>query len=63
VKLLDQISKYIKVDAVTEEFFHTETQSKTFAKGELLSHQNTYNRNVYYMEYGLAEMCITWRKA
>lgn len=54
VKLLDQISKYIQLDPITEEFFHTETQTKTFAKGEPLSHQNTYNRNVYYMENGLA---------
>ena len=56
VKLLEQISKYIKLDSLTEDFFHTETQTKTFAKGELLSHQNTYNRNVYYMENGLARM-------
>ena len=54
MKLLDQISKYIKLDSITEEFFHTETQTTTFQKGDLLSHQNTHNRNVYYMEEGLA---------
>ena len=54
MKLLDQISKYIQLDPITEDFFRTETQTKTFAKGELLSHQNTHNRNVYYMEQGLA---------
>ncbi len=54
MELLDQISKYIKLDALTEDFFRNETQTKTYAKGELLSQQNTYNRNVYYMEEGLA---------
>ena len=54
LELLDQISKYIKLDALTEDFFRNETQTKTYAKGELLSQQNTYNRNVYYMEEGLA---------
>ncbi|MBB5332382.1 Crp/Fnr family transcriptional regulator [Chryseobacterium koreense] len=54
MKLLDQISKYIKPDALTEDFFRYQTQTQTFAKGELLSQQNTYNRNVYYMENGLA---------
>lgn len=54
MKLLEQISKYIKLDALTEEFFRNETQTLTFPKGEILSHQNSYNRNVYYMEQGLA---------
>lgn len=54
MKLVDQISKYIKPDALTEDFFRNQTQTQTFAKGELLSQQNTYNRNVYYMESGLA---------
>jgi CRP-like cAMP-binding protein len=54
LKLLEQISKYIKTDEDTERFFQTETQTKTFPKGELLNHQNTYNRNVYFMEKGLA---------
>lgn len=54
LKLVDQISKYIKPDALTEDFFRNQTQTQTFAKGELLSQQNTYNRNVYYMESGLA---------
>ena len=56
MKLLEQISKYIKLDTLTEDFFRTETQTKTFPKGEVLSHQNTYNRNVYFMEEGLARM-------
>ncbi len=56
LKLLEQISKYIKTDTETENFFRTETQTKTFAKGEILSHQNTFNRNVYFMEEGLARM-------
>lgn len=54
MKLLEQISKYIKLDPITEDFFRNETQTKTFPKGELLSHQNSYNRNVYYMEEGLS---------
>lgn len=54
MKLLDQISKYIQIDSETALFFQTETQTKTFAKGELLSQQNTHNRNVYFMEEGLA---------
>ncbi len=56
MKLLEQISKYIKLDALTEDFFRNETQTKIFPKGELLSHQNSFNRNVYYMEEGLARM-------
>lgn len=56
MKLLDQISKYIKIDALTEDFFYNETQTETFAKGEMLSHQSTYNQNVYFMEDGLARM-------
>ncbi|MGV8914418.1 MAG: Crp/Fnr family transcriptional regulator [Kaistella sp.] len=56
MNLLDQISKYIKTDADTEHFFRTETETKTFEKGEILSHQNTFNRNVYFMEVGLARM-------
>ena len=56
MKLLDQISKYIKIDSETEDFFWKETQTKTVAKGAMLSHQNTYNRNVYFMEEGLARM-------
>ena len=36
MELLDQISKYIKLDALTEDFFRNETQTKTYAKGELL---------------------------
>lgn len=54
MKLLEQISKYIKIDAETSLFFETQTQSKTFKKGEILSQQNTHNRNVYFMEDGLA---------
>ena len=54
MKLLEQISKHIKLDPVTEDFFRTETQTQTFPKGELLSHQNSNNRNVYFMEEGLA---------
>ncbi|MFC6266873.1 Crp/Fnr family transcriptional regulator [Frigoriflavimonas asaccharolytica] len=54
MKLLEKISKYSIIDEVTEDFFRNETQTKTFQKGELLSQQNTYNRNVYYMEKGLA---------
>lgn len=56
VKILQEISKYIKTDADTEHFLRNETQTKTFAKGELLSHQDSYNRNVYFMENGLARM-------
>ena len=53
MKLLDQISKYIQPDALTEYFLRTQTQTTVYAKGELLSRQNTYNRNVYYIEKGL----------
>lgn len=56
MKLLDQISKYIKIDEETKNFYLTETKTQTFSKGEILSHQNTYNRNVYFMEAGLARM-------
>ena len=54
--LLDQITKYIKIDDETENFIRTQTYTKTFPKGEMLSRQDTYNRNVYFMEDGLARM-------
>ena len=54
MKLLEQLSKYIKTDSETENFFRNETETKVFAKGELLSKQNTFNRTVFFMEEGLA---------
>ena len=54
MKLLEQLSKYIKTDSETENFFRNETETKVFAKGEMLSKQNTFNRTVFFMEEGLA---------
>lgn len=54
VNLLKSLSQYIKTDEETESFFLNETETRIFAKGEMLSKHRTFNRTVFFMEEGLA---------
>ena len=50
MKILQEIQKHIKVDAEIEKFFYEMCETQTFEKGKLLSEQNHYNRNIYFVE-------------
>lgn len=56
MKILQELEKYLKIDAEIEKFFHEECETISFEKGKLLSQQNQYNRNIYFVEEGLLRM-------
>lgn len=56
MKLLDELSKRIKIDAEIELFFKEESFTKKYAKGKVLVRQDELNRKVFFMEKGLARM-------
>lgn len=54
--LLELISQHLKIDEHIEHFFREETETKTYSKGEILTHQNSYSQKVFFMEKGLARV-------
>ena len=56
MKILQEVEKHIKVDAEIERFFYEECETRTIEKGKLLSEQNHYNRNIYFVEEGMLRM-------
>ena len=52
--LLDQLKKYIHVDADIEKFFREECEEVHYKKNELISRQDQYNRKVFFIEEGMA---------
>lgn len=53
MKIIDILSKNIKIDGTINQFLTEDFQTKSFKKGELISEQDQYNRNVYFIENGL----------
>lgn len=56
MKILQELEKYVKIDAEIEKFFYEECENHTFGKGKLLSEQNHYNRNIFFVDEGLLRM-------
>ena len=56
MRILQEVEKHIKVDAEIERFFYEECETRTIEKGKLLSEQNHYNRNIYFVEEGMLRM-------
>ena len=56
MKLLETLSKRIRIDKEISDFFEREACTTTFKKGEMLSQQNGFSQNVYFMDSGLARM-------
>ena len=56
MRILQEVEKHIKVDAEIERFFYEECETQTIEKGKLLSEQNHYNRNIYFVEEGMLRM-------
>ena len=56
MKILQEVEKHIKIDAEIERFFYEECETRTIEKGKLLSEQNHYNRNIYFVEEGMLRM-------
>lgn len=53
MRILQEIEKHIKIDAGIEKFFYEECETNVFEKGKILSKQNKYNRNIYFVDEGL----------
>ena len=53
MKILQEVEKHVKIDAEIEKFFYEECNTYTFEKGKLISEQNHYNRNIYFVEEGM----------
>ena len=53
MKILQEVEKHVKIDAEIEKFFYEECNTYTFDKGKLISEQNHYNRNIYFVEEGM----------
>ncbi len=56
MKILLELKKYLKIDDEIETFFYEECESHTFEKGSLLSHQNYYNKTIFFVDQGLLRM-------
>ena len=56
MKILQEVEKHIKIDAEIERFFYEECETRTIDKGKLLSEQNHYNRNIFFVEEGMLRM-------
>ncbi|MBA5629905.1 hypothetical protein [Moheibacter lacus] len=50
MKILETLSQYIRVDDEILRFIDEFGQEKQLAKGEVLSSQNTVDRNLYYLK-------------
>ena len=59
MKILQEVEKHVKIDAEIEKFFYEECNTYTFDKGKLISEQNHYNRNIYFVEEGMLRTFIT----
>ena len=46
MKIIDILAQNIKIDGTIEQFLNEDFQTTTFKKGELISEQDQYNRNV-----------------
>ncbi|KIA88428.1 Crp/Fnr family transcriptional regulator [Kaistella jeonii] len=53
MELLDALPQNLKTNPDIEKFLSEDFQTKNFKKGELISKQEQYNRNVYFVERGL----------
>lgn len=53
MKIIDILAQNIKIDGTIEQFLNEDFETKTFKRGELISEQDQYNRNVYFIEEGL----------
>lgn len=56
VKLIDTLAQHIRIDDEIRYFFENEVTTRTFQKNEIISTQDQYNRNVYFVDEGLARM-------
>ncbi|MBU4538244.1 MAG: Crp/Fnr family transcriptional regulator [Weeksellaceae bacterium] len=54
--IIEHLKQHIKLDTEIERFLKDECEFKVYQKGELLSHQNQYNRTVFFVEKGLLRM-------
>ena len=53
MELIDALPPNLKTNPDIEKFLKEDFQTKDFKKGELISRQDQYNRNVYFVEKGL----------
>lgn len=56
MKILQELEKHVKIDAEIEKFLYEECETQTFEKGKLLSQQNQFNRNIFFVDEGLLRM-------
>lgn len=54
LKLIETLAQHIKIDDEIRYFFENEVTTRTFQKNETISTQDQLNRNVYFVDEGLA---------
>lgn len=54
LKLIETLAQHIKIDDEIRYFFENEVTTRTFQKNETISTQDLLNRNVYFVDEGLA---------
>ena len=53
MELIDALPPNLKTNPDIEKFLSEDFQTKDFKKAELISKQDQYNRNVYFIKKGL----------